>query len=102
MSGVANGIVAKPELVTSVFSTTGWNSVQSKQRVATSLSVNDLRLPPGLHELIGNRLDQIRDRRAGAGLDVGLDRHSGNQLQAAEAGNLALWQRDPDGVVTQA
>ena len=101
-SGVANGIVAKPEFVTSVFSTTGWNSVQSKQRVATSLSVNDLRLPPGLHELIGNRLDQIRDRRAGAGLDVGLDRHSGNQLQAAEAGNLALWQRDPDGVVTQA
>src|SRR5258705_8383271 len=57
-----------------------------------------LALPPSPHQLIRDGLDQIRDRGALAGLDEGFNRHAGNQLEAGEAGNLMVRERDPDGV----
>src|SRR5262245_29411999 len=59
-----------------------------------------LPLPPSLHQLIRDGLDEVRDRGAVAGLDEGLDWHAGHQLEALEAGNFAVRKHDPDGVET--
>src|SRR5262245_2790609 len=60
-----------------------------------------LPLPPSLHQLIRDGLDEVRDRRAVAGLDEGLDWHAGHQLEAVEPGNFAVRKHDPDGVETR-
>src|SRR5262245_3738055 len=43
-----------------------------------------LPVPPGLHQLVRDRLDKVGDRRAVAGLDECLDRHAGHQFEAVK------------------
>src|SRR5713226_9401930 len=56
-------------------------------------------LPERPHQLVAQRLDQIRQHGAVAGLDEGFDRHAGDQLGVAEALDLFGRHRDADGVV---
>ena len=51
--------------------------VWSKNNVATFAGVS-LSLPPSLHQLIRDGLNEVGDRGAVAGLDEGLDWHAGH------------------------
>src|SRR5581483_8216000 len=58
-------------------------------------------LPERAHQLVVQRLHQIRDHGAVAGLHEGFRRHARDQLDLAEAGDLLRGHRDADGVVTR-
>src|ERR1700730_11416594 len=60
-------------------------------------------LPERAHQLIAQRLHQVGQHGAVAGLHEGFDRHAGDQLDVvAEAGDFFRRHRDPDGVVALA
>src|SRR6266702_1999224 len=56
-------------------------------------------LSEGPHELVVQRLHQVGEHRAVAGLDEGFRRHAGDQLGVAELGDLFRGHRHADGVV---
>src|SRR6202790_5293154 len=56
-------------------------------------------LPESAHQLIAQRLDQIGQQRAVAGLHKGFHRHAGDHLDVAEAGDLFRRHRDADRVI---
>src|SRR4051812_5524414 len=59
-------------------------------------------LPERAHELVVQRLHQIGQHGAVAGLDEGFRRHAGDQPGVTELGDLFCGQRDADGVVALA
>src|SRR3954453_20860815 len=59
-------------------------------------------LPERPHELVVQRLHQIGQHGAVAGLDEGFRRHAGDQPGVTELGDLLCRQRDADGVVALA
>jgi hypothetical protein len=60
-------------------------------------------LPERAHQLVAERLHQIGEHGAVAGLHEGFDRHARDDLDVvAEAGDFGRRQRDADGVVALA